>query len=166
MNRFGFALKGVLVVSVVACSSTSTLTAATPAVTPSPSPTPAKPSFTQEPLAPPTYVRFAVDRGIDPSRPYFLDLFYDGVATNVRVLDASGQVALRVPIAGSGIFGPETCAVRARPPGKTEGHTYISVDAETVQRLTADASVYRVEADSVGGRTVTVPLTDSGCRAD
>jgi hypothetical protein len=165
MNRFGCALKGVLVMSVIACSSTPTLTAAAPTVTPSPSATPTKPSFTQEPLAPPTYVRFAVDKGIDPARPYFLDLFYDGVATNFRVLDASGRVALRVPIAGSGIFGPQTCAVRARPPGKTEGHTYISVEAEMVQRLTADVSSYRVEADSVGGRTVNVPLSDSGCRA-
>jgi hypothetical protein len=99
------------------------------------------------------------------SRAPFLDLFYDGVATNFRVLDASGQVVVRVPIAGSGIFGPETCAVRQHPPGKTEGFTYLSVDGETVQRLTANPSAYRVEADSVAGRTVTVPLTDTGCRA-
>jgi hypothetical protein len=99
------------------------------------------------------------------SRAPFLDLFYDGVATNFRVLDASGQVVVRVPIAGSGIFGPETCAVRQHPPGKTEGFTYLSVDAETAQRFTANPSAYRVEADSVAGRTVTVPLTDTGCRA-
>jgi hypothetical protein len=70
-----------------------------------------------------------------------------------------------VPIAGSGIFGAESCAVKARPPGKAEGFTYLVVDAEALQRFMTNASSYRVEADSVGGRTVTVPLTDSGCRA-
>jgi hypothetical protein len=164
MTRFVFAVAAVLFVSVVACSTTPTLTAATATLTPTPSRTPTKPPSTPEPLAPPTYVRFAVDKGGDPARP-FLDLFYDGVATNFRVLDGSGQVVVRVPIAGSGIFGPETCAVRQHSLGKTEGFTYLSVDAETVQRLTANPSAYRVEADSVAGRTVTVPLTDTGCRA-
>ncbi len=55
--------------------------------------------------------------------------------------------------------------MRARTPGKTEGFTYLLVDAATLQRFTANASAYRIEADSVGGRTATVPLTDSGCRA-
>jgi hypothetical protein len=110
-------------------------------------------------------VRWAVDKSGDPARPYFLDLIYDGVATSFRILDGAGQVVLRVPIAGSGVFGPDTCAVRARPAGKSEGFTYLVIDAPTLERFVANASSYRVEADSVGGRTVTVPLTDSGCRA-
>jgi len=164
MDRSGFALAALLVVSVVACSGTPTATVATPTVSPTGSAT-ITPVATDERLAPPTRVRFAVDRGADPARPYFLDLFYDGVATGFRVLDASGEVVLRVPIAGSGVFGLETCAVREHGPGKTEGLTYTSVDAETVQRFTANPSAYHVDVDSVAGRTVTVPLIDSGCRA-
>lgn len=124
-----------------------------------------KPVSTEEPLGSPTYVRWAVDKSAVAERPYFLVLVYDGIATNFRVVEGSGNVVLRVPVAGSGIFGPETCAVRARTPGKTEGFTYLLVDAATLQRFTANASAYRIEADSVGGRTATVPLTDSGCRA-
>lgn len=54
--------------------------------------------------------------------------------------------------------------VSARPPGKTENATWISMDAATYQQFAANAAAYRVEADSVGGVVVTVPLTDSGCR--
>jgi hypothetical protein len=161
MARLRLALALVALVSVVACSSTPTLSNSTAA--PTLSATSTKTS-TQEPLPPPTYVRWAVDKSAFAERPYSLVFIYDGVATNFRVIDGSGQVALRVPIAGSGIFGPETCAVRARQAGKTEGFTYLLVDADTLQRFTANASSYRIEADSVGGRTVTVPLTDSGCR--
>jgi hypothetical protein len=125
--------------------------------------TSAKPTSAQELLAPPTYVRWAVDRSGAADRPYFLDFFYDGVATGFRVLDGSSQVVLRVPIAGSGIFGPETCMVRTR--ARTEGATYVVLDAEALQRFTANASSYRIEADSVSGRTVPLLLSDSGCRA-
>lgn len=131
---------------------------------PTPSPTITKPTTTQEPLSPPTYVRWAVDKSGSPERPYFLDFFYDGVATNFRVIDGSGQVVLRVPISGSGVFGLETCVVRARPPGKVEGFTYLVIDAAALERFMRDSASYRVEADSVGGRTVTIPLADSGCR--
>jgi hypothetical protein len=166
MTRFGVALAGALVVLMVACSSAPTFTAATPTVTPTTSPTLTKPvATTPDPLPPPTYVRWAVDKSGFADRPYFLDFFYDGIATSFRVLDTSGQVVLRVPIAGSGVFGPETCAVRARPAGKAEGHTYVVLDADALQQFTANASSYRVEADSVGGRTVTVGLSDTGCRA-
>ena len=152
----------VATVCAVACSGTPTLT--NPVPTPTPSATNATPASTQERLAPPTYVRWAVDKSASADRPYLLVFIYDGVATSFRVIDGSGQVVLRVPIAGSGVFGPETCAVRARPPGKTEGFTWLSVDAEGLQRFTANASSYRIEADSVAGRTVTIPLADSGCR--
>jgi hypothetical protein len=161
MSRLRLALALVAAVS-VACSGTPSLTS--PTTTPTPSAAITNPASRQEPLAPPTSVRWAVDRSAFADRPYSLVFIYDGVATNFRVIDGSGQVVLRVPIAGSGIFGAETCAVRARPPGKTEGFTYLVVDADTLQRFTTNASSYRIEADSVGGRTVTVPLTDSGCR--
>ncbi len=165
MTRLRLALAVVAAVCVVACSGTPTLTVATPTTTPTPSATTTKPAATQEPLAPPTYVRWAVDKGAFAERPYSLVFIYDGVATNFRVVDGSGQVVLRVPIAGSGVFGPETCVVRARSVGKTEGFTYLLIDSDTHQRFIANASSYRIEADSVGGRTATVPLTDSGCRA-
>jgi len=117
-------------------------------------------------IAPPTYVRWAVDKTGDHVRPYFLDLFYDGTATNYRIIDGSGQVVLRVPISGSGIFGPETCVSSARPGGKVENATWIAIDANTPWRFIAEAVNYQVQADSVSGSTVTVPLSDSGCRAN
>lgn len=161
MSRSRLDLAVVAAVWVIACCSTPTL--ATP--TPTASGTIATPTPTPDRLAPPTYVRWAVDKSASAERPYLLVLIYDGVATNFRVIDGSGQVVLRVPIAGTGVFGPETCAVRARSPGKAEGFTWLSVDADGLQRFTANASSYRIEADSVAGRTVTVALTDSGCRA-
>ena len=148
------------------CAPTATLAtpAPTPAATATPSPT--KPVTSQAQLPAPTYARWAIDKAPpgDPARPYFFELFYDGIATGFRVVDANGQVVLRLPIQGSGIFGPETCLVSARPPGKTENATWISMDAAMYQQFTANAATYRVEADSVGGVVVTVPLTDSGCR--
>src|SRR2546427_11993066 len=114
---------------IVACSSKPTLPAATATVSPIPSATITITLGTPEPLAPPTYVRWAVDRAGDAAGSYFFDLFYDGVATGFRVLDASGKVVLRLPIAGSGIFGPETCVVRARPSGKEANATWIGIDA-------------------------------------
>jgi hypothetical protein len=165
MTRSHLAFALAAAVCLAACSGTATPTVATPTATPTPLATITKNAATHEPLAPPTYVRWAVDKSAFAERPYSLVLIHDGVATNFRVVDGSGQVVLRVPIAGSGIFGPETCAVRDRSPGKAEGFTYLLIDADTFQRFIANASTYRIEADSVGGRTVTVPLTDSGCRA-
>ncbi len=136
---------------------------------PSPAPTTSAPSISkppsiQAPLPLPTYVRWAVDKSSDAGRPYLLVLIYDGVATNFRIVDVAGQVVLRVPIAGSGVFGSETCAVKARPAGKTEGFTFISIDASALQQFVTNAASYKAEADTVGA-TVTVPLSDSGCRA-
>ena len=156
--------RAVLVAMLVqACASTAsrsptstTATTAEPPVT--------RPPSTQAPLAPPSHVRWAVDRTGDPTRQYFLDFFFDGAATSFRVLDMSGRVVLRVPIAGSGTFGPDTCVARVPPPGKTENVTWISVDAVTLEQFLRDAATYRIEADVIGG-SVTLPLTDSGCRA-
>ena len=155
----------VIAAFVSACASNAPPLAVATESPPTANPTLTKPPIaSQAPLPAPTYVRWAIDKTGFADRPYFLDLFYDGVATNFRIVDSSGQVVLRVPIAGSGVFGPETCAVRARPPGKSEGFTHLVIDAETLQRFTANAASYRVEADSVGGRSVTVPLTDGDCR--
>lgn len=140
----------------------------TPAPTPPPptsSPSISKPPSGQAPLPPPTYVRWAVDKSDDIARPYRLDLFYDGIATDFRIVDASGRLVLRVPIIGSGIFSPETCVAKARPSGKTEGFTGISIDASALQQFMTNAASYMVEADSVAGATVKLPLSDSGCRA-
>ncbi|HEV8654118.1 MAG TPA: hypothetical protein VGR85_01215 [Candidatus Limnocylindria bacterium] len=131
----------------------------------SPSPTGTVAKSAQAALPPPTYLRWAVDRaGGNPTLPYVLEFFHDGYATSFRIFDGSGQLAFRVPIAGSGVFGPESCMVRGRPPGKTENATWIGVDAATLERFMRDAPSYRVEADSVGGPTLTIPLSDSGCR--
>jgi len=149
-----------------ACASTSVAAPSpTPISSPTAFPSVTKPAFTQAPLPPPTYVRWAIDKSNDPSRPYLLVLIYDGIATDFRIVDGTGTVVLRVPIMGSGIFGPEMCAVKARAPGKLEGFTSISIDAAALQQFTSNAATYKAEADSVGLTTVTVPLTDSGCRA-
>jgi hypothetical protein len=147
---------------VAACSNAPALTAAT--VSPTPSATIAATAGTPDPLAPPTYVRWGVDKSGDSARPYFLDLFYNGVATSFRVIDAAGKVVLQLPIAGSGIFGPETCIVRARPGGKEVNATWMLLDVVGREHFEHDGPTYRVEVDTVGGRTLTLPLTDSGCR--
>lgn len=123
---------------------TPTQSVASAAAAPSPTPEFTKPPFTQAPLAAPTYARWAVDKTGNPEPPYFLDL--------------------RVPIAGSGIFGAESCVVRARPSGKQENVTSIALDAATLERFMREAASYRVEADGVGVPTVTIPLSDSVCR--
>lgn len=149
---------------VQACASAASPSAKSTVATLTAEPPVTKPPSTQVPLPTPSHVRWAVDRTGDPTRPYFLDFFFDGVATSFRVVDGSGQVVLRVPIAGSGIFGPDTCVVRVPQPGKTENATWISVDAVTLEHFIRDAATYRIEADVIGG-SVTLPLTDSGCRA-
>jgi len=149
---------------IAACSSTPTLPVAAATVSPIPSAAITNTVGTPEPLAPPTYVRWAVDRTGDAAGSYFLDLFYDGVATGFRVLDASGNVVLRLPIAGSGIFGPETCMVRAGRSGKQVNATWIRIDVVEREHFERDGATYRVEADIPDGRTLTLLLTDSGCR--
>lgn len=147
-----------------ACAPTSLQPSPTATSSPSSAPTLSKPPSTQAPLPLPTYVRWAVDKSNDASRPYLLVLIYDGVATNFRIVDATGMVVLRVPIIGSGVFGSETCAVKARAPGKQEGFTGLSIDTATLQQFMSNAATYKAEADTVGPTSVTVPLTDTGCR--
>ena len=164
MNIMCRCLALLVVLLIAACSSKPTLAVATATVSPISSATITDTVGTPEPLAPPTYVRWAVDRTGDAAGSYFLDLFYDGIATGFRVLDASGKVVLRLPIAGSGIFGPETCVVRARPSGKQVNATWMRTDAVGREHFEHDGATYRVEADTPDGRTLTLPLTDSGCR--
>jgi hypothetical protein len=126
--------------------------------------TPAVSSAPASPLPAPTYVRFAVDKSDLADRPFIVVLFFDGGATDFRIVDPSGQIALRVPIAGSGVFGSESCMVRALPNDRTANATWIVLDSAGYERFTRDAPTYRVQMDSLG-RTMTLPLTDSGCRA-
>jgi hypothetical protein len=81
-----------------------------------------------------------------------------------RVVDASGQLVLQVPIAGSGIFGPETCMAALQQPGKATNATWRSIDDATYRDLVAHAASYRVEVETIGHGTITLPLGDSGCR--
>jgi hypothetical protein len=123
-----------------------------------------KPPFSQPPLPAPTRVAWAIDRGEQPERPYVFELHYDGNAMGFRVVDASGQLVLQVPIAGSGVFGPETCVVALQQPGKTTNATWRSIDDATYRDFVAHAASYRVEVETVGHGTITLPLGDSGCR--
>lgn len=115
--------------------------------------------------APPTQVRWAVDRGTDAARPYLLELLFDNVATGFRIIDASGQLSLKFPISGSGVFGSDSCVGRAERADKTVHFTYLVIDAPTYEKFLANAAAYRVEADSVAQQVVTLPLADSGCRS-
>lgn len=125
--------------------------------------TPATASATASPLPAPTSVRWAVDKSEFVDRPFIVVLFFDGAATNVRFVDASAQVVLRVPIAGSGVFSAESCMVRASSGGPTANATWILLDSPSFERFIRDAGTYRVQVDSLG-RTVTLPLIDTGCR--
>jgi hypothetical protein len=120
-----------------------------------------KPPFSQAPLPAPTHVRWAIDHSDQPGRRLF-ELHYDGTAMGFRVVDASGGVLIVVPIAGSGIFGPETCMVAAS--AATEVATWVGVDEVTYQDLLAHAASYRVEVETIGHGTITLPLVDTGCR--
>ena len=119
---------------------------------------------TQPQLPLPTAVRWAVDKGSpdDPQHRSLLELFFDGNALGFRVVDGAGTVVLRFPIAGSGIFGPETCMARVRKP--QENSTWIAVDQATLDLFVQRYASYRVIADGIPAGQVTLPLADSGCR--
>jgi hypothetical protein len=119
---------------------------------------------TQPQLPLPTSARWAVDKGSpdDPQHRSLLELFFDGNAFGFRVVDAGGSTVLRFPIAGSGIFGPETCMARARKP--QENATWIAVDQATLDLFVQRYGSYRVIADGIPAGQVTLPLADSGCR--
>jgi hypothetical protein len=150
--------------ALIGCASTPPLSASTPTASIAPTANGTKPASTQAPIAPPTHVTWAVDKSADAARPYILVLFFDGGATAFRIVDASARVVLRVPIAGSGIFGPDTCVQRVHPSGKTENFTWIGLDTSTMQQFMANARSYRVELDTIGGATINLPIIDSGCR--
>jgi hypothetical protein len=141
------------------------------AASPSPSPAPAtrtlaptKPPFTQRPLPAPTRVRWGVDPSGIAGRAHFIELYFDGSASGFTVIDATGAPVLRFPIAGSGIFGLETCMVTTREGGKRENATWISVDDATLDAFARNANGYRVEAEGIGVPNVVLPLEFSGCR--
>lgn len=155
-----------LLVAASCGSATGTLAGTTATPAPSPAATTRSAEVTKPPqpaqvLPPPTYARWAIDQTGDPTRRLFV-LFYDSQALGFRLLDAAGGVVVRVPIAGSGIFGPETCVASAHR--ANEIATWAAVDEPTYRRILAEISGYRLEADAVGGPTVTIPLSDSGCR--
>lgn len=120
-----------------------------------------KPPFSQPPLAAPTHVSWAIDQTDEPDRHLF-ELYYDGSAMAFRVVDASDRQLVVLPIAGSGIFGPETCMATAKE-GNSNA-TWVSVDEPTYQEMIGRGSSYRVEVETVGQGTITLPLVDTGCR--
>lgn len=155
-----------LLVATSCGSTTGTLAGTTATPAPTPAATTRSSEITRPPqpaqvLPPPTYARWAIDQAGDPTRRFFV-LFYDSPALGFRLIDAAGEVVVRVPIAGSGIFGPETCIASAHR--ANEIATWAAVDEPTYRRILANIATYRLEADAVGGPTVTIPLSDSGCR--
>jgi hypothetical protein len=157
-------------VSAIACGVNGAGSAATNSVAPSsddPSRTPevTKPPFSQPPLSAPTRVAWAIDRVAGQTdRPYAFELHYDGHAMGFRVVDASEQLVLQVPIAGSGIFGPETCLAAQHADGKTTNATWRGIDETTYRDFVAHSGSYRVEVETIGHGMITLPLGDTGCR--
>jgi hypothetical protein len=123
-----------------------------------------KPPSSQPPLPAPTYTKWGIDRQGPPDRPYQFELYYDGVASGFRIVDAAGRLVLQLGIAGSGIFGPDTCMVVTSPGGKSQNATWRIIDEATLQDLTARGASYHVEVDTIGQGTITLPLVDTGCR--
>lgn len=91
-----------------------------------------------------------------------LVLFYDGNAQGWRIIDASGADLFRVPIAGSGIFGPETCVARARRPNEIT--TWVALDQLTIDRFAQQYRGYRAVGEGIPTGSVTLEMIDSGCR--
>jgi hypothetical protein len=100
----------------------------------------------------------------EADRPYFFELHYDGNAEGFRVVDAAGRLVLQLPIAGSGIFGPDTCMAAAQKDSKTTNATWRSIDEATYRDFVAHAAAYKVEVETIGHGTITLPLGDTGCR--
>jgi hypothetical protein len=158
-------------VSAIACGVNGAGSAATNSVAssasagPSRTPEVTKPPFSQPPLSAPTRVAWAIDRiAAQVDRPYAFELHYDGYAMGFRVVDTSGQLVLQVPIAGSGIFGPETCMAAQHADGKTTNATWRGIDETTYRDFVARSGSYRVEVETIGHGTITLPLGDTGCR--
>ena len=87
MNSICRSLALFVAMLITACSNTPTLPVATATVSPIPSATIAITVGTPEPLAPPTNVRWALDRTGDAAGSYFLDLFYDECAAAIWEYD-------------------------------------------------------------------------------
>src|SRR6266550_7280605 len=134
---------------------------ASPTSAPTLTPEVTKPPVSQAPLPAPTHVKWAIDHSDQPGRHLF-ELHYDGSAMGFRVVDNAGRLVIVLPIAGSGIFGPETCMVTART--GTDAATWVGVDEPIYQDLLAHAASYRVEVETIGHGTITLPLVDTGCR--
>ena len=170
MKNIVFVLALVIASITAACGSAAQSAPATPSDGPSAiatrSPEPTKPlaPTSQPPIAAPTRVSWAIDKGApdDPAHRVLFELYFDGGATGFRVIDAAGQVIVRLPIAGSGIFDQSTCMAKARP--AQSNATWVAIDDATYQRIAANWASYRVEVDTIAVSAVTLPLTDSGCR--
>ena len=154
--------------TVTAACGTSGATSAFVSDRPTASPTSAhtlksevKPTVSQAPLPAPTHVKWAIDHSDQPGRHIF-ELHYDGSAMSFRVVDDAGRLVIVLPIAGSGIFGPETCMAVAKT--GTDTATWVGVDEATYEDLLVHAASYRVEVETIGHGTVTLPLVDTGCR--
>jgi len=123
-----------------------------------------KPPNIQPQLPLPTTVRWAVDKGSpdDPQHRSLLVFFYDGNARGWRIIDPNGDLLFHVPIAGSGIFGPETCVARARR--FDEVTTWIALDRPTLELFLERYRTLRGVAEGIPAGEVTLSLSDSGCR--
>ncbi len=105
-----------------------------------------------------TSVRWAVDRR---STGALLVLLYQGYASSFRVVDASGATVVQVPIAGSGIFGADSCVGSGQP---GENVTWVGIDQPTLEAFMQRYATYSVIAAGIPAGEVTLPLSDSGCR--
>jgi len=162
----------ILATLLVACGASASVADRSPSFTAtiaaprsaSPTVEPTKPPFAQPPLDPPSAIIWAIDRSDQSDRPYLFELHYDGAAMGFRVIDPSGRLILRLPIAGSGIFDRTTCMAALQQQRARGAATWILIDDPTLRELLLNGSTYQVDVDTVGHGTLMLPLEYSGCR--
>lgn len=118
----------------------------------------------QRPLPLPTGLRWVTDKGSpdDPGHRSLLVLLYDGYAQDWRIVDVTGTQIFHVPIAGSGIFGTDSCLVKTRRSG--ENATWIALDQNQMTTFIREYRGYQAVADGIPTGSVTLELVDAGCR--
>jgi len=160
-----FAIAVVISGALTACAQSAPLSASSPTASSTLAPQSPTATSMRTLSAVPTHVSWAVDKFDNAARPYALVLFFDNGAMGFRIVDSASGLVLQVPIAGSGVFGSQTCMARARPSGKTENSTWIAVDSGTLQHFMTNAGSYHVQVIAIEGPAFDLPLTDTGCRA-
>ena len=86
------------------------------------------------------------------------ELYYNGHASGFRIVDASGSLVLKVPIAGSGIFDGTTCLSEWTSKASGRNATRMAIDDAMLQRLSASGAAFGRVAHRRPAVTLPLPL--------